>query len=172
MWLIQHRGCNCTAQNNNDRYSWVAACKQASGQKWESNNQLCLAVNCMSIADYMNNWQFSGRSRRYFVGSTEPPLRFYVLSCQIKYSNRAVRLRLSNRTVTPRYSISFILGFHKKNIVWERNESMDWEREKRECKNWRPVFGLNFWLSLTSTLQQSRIPPLKILDPPLQLGER
>jgi len=43
-----------------------------------------------------------------------------------------------------------------------------WEREKRECKNWRSFFfALNFWLSLTSTLQQSRIPLSKILDPPL-----
>jgi len=32
-------------------------------------------------------------------------------------------------------------------------------------------FALNFWLSLTSTLQQSRIPLSKILDPPLISGK-
>jgi len=59
-----------------------------------------------------------------FLGS-KPPLGFYVLS----YSNRAVRSRLSNRTVTfNRHSIAVALFMRRK-------ESKVGEKEKKDCKS-------------------------------------
>jgi len=41
------------------------------------------------------------------------------------------------------------------------------DEKKENVKIGDLFFALNFWLSLTSTLQQSRIPLSKILDLPL-----
>jgi len=64
------------------------------------------------------------------------------------------------------YYSSFIIVFIKKYCV-RKKESMVGRKKKESIKIGDFFFALNFWLSLTSTLQQNRIPLSKILDPPL-----
>ena len=51
----------------------------------------------------------SGRSRRVSVVSTETPFEILCRVVKFKYSNGTVRSRLSNRTVTSKYSITVCL---------------------------------------------------------------
>jgi len=105
----------------------------------------------------------SGRSRGVLGFRPKPPLRFYVLSCQIKYSNRAVRSRLSTRTVTSRFRYSIAVALLE--IMCEKERKARLLREKRGIvKVDLFFFPLNFWLSSTYTPQQNRNPLLKILD--------
>ena len=72
----------------------------------------------------------------------------------LRYSNRAVRLRHSNRTVPYRCSISEVLL----EIMWGKETKarlVGWlERKWGLCDSWW-LFVLNFWLSLSYTLQQN-----------------
>jgi len=92
----------------------------------------------------------SGRSREVYGVLTKTPFEILcTLVVKFKYSNRAVRSRLSNRTVIyiyiSRYSIAVTFI---RNNVWERKESKIGEREKRDYKSCWPsfFFALNFCL--------------------------
>jgi len=124
----------------------------------------------LGITDQMSSIEkVSGGSRRGSVGLTPPPtlwdFMYWVVKSNtlIEQSDRDSLIEQSHQDTLLYHSSFIIILCEKERKAWLG------EREKRECKNWRLFFAVNFWLSLTSTLQQSRIPLSKILDPPLKV---
>ena len=79
---------------------------------------------------------------------------------KLKYSNRAVRSKLSNRIVTSGYS---------NHGIYVRNKGKQGLLEgKRNFKGWwQPFFGFKLLTDLKLQLFSRTEPPFKILDPPL-----
>ena len=86
---------------------------------------------------------------------------------KFKYFNRAVRLRLSNRTVTSRCNNRYSIAVALLEIICEKERKARLVRKKKEIVKVDDLLFLLLTSGLTYTLQQNRNPLLKILDPPL-----